>query len=400
MAGKRSATASAAPTTTMQGIEVPTSQINPKQFFQLTRRQNIAQQTFTYAGLGLVDHVEVRQAGIVAGIQVNFTGSLVLNIGTGTIASTQNWPYNLLKTAKFTANGQSNLINCSGQTLKVRELMARGDLSDRGVPANIGGASPGTQVYQGSMKLNNEQWGVGQNVTGLSSGTYTVELEWWIPVAFDEVTLTGAIFAQTSATALDLELDWANLSDIFAFTGNATATLTGTIVPLARLYTIPEVGNGQVVVPDLSVFHSLIESRTTSVGNTQNEIRLAGQGVGKQLMRLFGQLWNGSGAGAPLPVNATNFGQIGWRYGANDTPENFVDGRKNAYYSEKWTDADISTYQGFFTIDWASENAFRDTVDEGTATELRLLLEVPSGVTLTNPVLKYVQEILSVGSAA
>jgi hypothetical protein len=397
---KRSATASAAPTTTMQGIEVPTSSINPKQFFQLTRRQNIAQQTFNYAGLGLVDHIEVRQSGIIAGIQVNFTGSLVLNIGTGTIASTQNWPYNLLKTAKFTANGQSNLINASGQTIKVREMMARGDLSDRGVVANIGGASPGTVVYQGSMKLNNEQWGVGQNVTGLGSGTYPVELEWWIPIAFDEVTLTGAIFAQTSATALDLELDWASLSDIFALTGNATATLTGSIVPLARLYTIPEVGNGQVVVPDLSVFHSLIESRTTSVGNTVNEIRLAGQGVGKQLMRLYGQLWNGAGAGAPLPVNATNFGQIGWRYGANDTPENFVDGRKNAYYSEKWVDADISTYQGFFSIDWASENAFRDTVDEGTATELRLVLEVPNAVSLTNQVLKYTQEILSVGSAA
>lgn len=396
----KSATRSAAPTTTMQGIEVPTSQINPKTFFQLTRRQNIAQQTFNYAGLGLVDHVEVRQAGIIAGMMIKFAGSLVINIGTGTVASTQNWPYNLLKTAKFTANGQSNLINASGQSIKARQIMQVGDLTDRGVPANIGGASPGTAVSQGTLKLNTESWGVGQNVTGLSSGTYDVELEWWIPVAFDERTLTGAIFAQTSATALDLELDWASLVDIFTLTGNATVTLSGTIVPLARLYTIPEVGNGQVVVPDLSVFHSLVESRTTSVGNTVNEIRLAGQGVGKQLMRLYGQMWNGAAPGAPLPVNNTNFGQIGWRYGGNDTPENFVDGRAHSYYVENQFDSDLCTYQGFFALDWCSENAFRDTIDEGTATELRLVLEIPNAVSLTNPVLKYVQETLSIGSAA
>ncbi len=396
----KSATRSAAPTTTMQGIEVPTSQINPKTFFQLTRRQNIAQQTFNYAGLGLVDHVEVRQAGIIAGMMIKFAGSLVITVGSGTVASTQNWPYNLLKTAKFTANGQSNLINASGQSIKARQIMQVGDLTDRGVPANIGGASPGTAVSQGTLKLNTESWGVGQNVTGLGSGTYDVELEWWIPVAFDERTLTGAIFAQTSATALDLELDWASLADIFTLTGNATVTLSGTVVPLARLYTIPEVGNGQVVVPDLSVFHSLVESRTTSVGNTVNEIRLAGQGVGKQLMRLYGQMWNGAAPGAPLPVNNTNFGQIGWRYGGNDTPENFVDGRAHSYYVENQFDSDLCTYQGFFALDWCSENAFRDTIDEGTATELRLVLEIPNAVSLTNPVLKYVQETLSIGSAA
>jgi hypothetical protein len=386
---------------TMQGIEVPTSQVDPKTFFQLTRRQNIPQNVFTYAGLGLIDHVELRQTGIVAGVMVKFSGSLVITLNAGTVASTMNWPYNLLKVGKFSANGQSNLINASGQSIKAREIaMQRGDLSDRGVPANIGGASPGTVVYQGSMKLNNEAWGVGQNVTAIAGGTYPVELEWWIPVAHDEVTLTGAIFAQTSATNLDLELDWAAQSDLFTTTGSPTITLTGVIIAETRLYTIPEVGQGKTVVPDLSVFHSLIESRYPQVGNTVNEIRLAGQGVGKQLMRIYGQLWNGAAPGAPLPVTAANFGQIGWRFGSNDTPEVWPDGRANAYYFEKLWDADLSSQQGFFGIDWASENAFRDTIDEGTATELRLIVEVPNAVTLTSPVLKYTQEILSVGSAA
>lgn len=395
-----SSTPSATPTMTMQGIEVPTSSVNPKLFFQLTRRQHAAQQTFTYAGLGLVDHVEMRQSGIVAGVTVKLAGSLVVTPGTGTVASTMNWPYNTLKLAKFAANGQSNLINASGQSLKAREYQQRGDLTDRGVPANIGGASPGTSVSQGSMKLNNEVWGVGQNVTAIGAGTYDVELEWWIPIAHDKVTLTGAIFAQTSATNLDLELDWAPLTDIFTLTGNATVTLAATIIAIPELYTIPEVGKDQVVVPDLSVFHSLIETRYTSIGNTVNEVRLSGQGVGKQLLRIYGQLWNGAGTGAPVPVNNTNFGQIGWRFGTNDTPEVWPDGRANAYWLEKLIDADLSSLQGFFGIDWVSENAFRDSIDEGTATELRLVLEVLAAVSLSNPVLKYTQEIMTIGSAA
>lgn len=151
------------PTQTMQGIEVPVSNVDPKSFFRLTRRQRVPQKTFTYAGLGLVDHVTIRQAGIISGVVVKFAGSLTVTPGTGTVASTPNWCQNLLKIAKFSANGQSNLINCSGQLLKAREIMQRGDLTDRGVPANIGGASPGTAVTQGSLKLNTESWGVGQN---------------------------------------------------------------------------------------------------------------------------------------------------------------------------------------------------------------------------------------------
>lgn len=389
---------SSVPTMTMQGVDVPTSNVDPKLFFELTRRLNVAQQTFTYAGLGLIDNVEMRQTGIIAGAVVKFSGSLVVTPGSGTVATTMMWPYNLLKLGKFSANGQSNLINQSGQHLKCREIMQRGDLTDRGVPAAIGGASPGTTVYQGSMKLNNESWGVGQNVTAIGSGTYDVELEWWIPIAHDKVSLTGAIFAQTSATNLDLELDWASSADLFALTGNATATLSGTVIVETELYTIPQVNKG-VVVPDLSVFHSVIESRYTSIGNTTNEIRLSGQGVGKQLLRVFGQLWNGA-TPAPLPVNQTNFGNIGWRFGSNDTPELWPDGRAQAYWVEKLFDADLSSINGFFCIDWCNENAFRDSIDEGTTTELRLVLEVPSGVTLTNPVLKYSQEIMTIGSAA
>src|SRR5262249_10864145 len=147
--------------------------------------------------------------GVLSAISLQFSGSLVVTPGTGTVATTSRWPYDLLKAARFTANGQSNLINAHGGALKVREIMQRGDLTDRGVTRGVGGASPGTQVNQGTLSLSSENWGVGQNVTAIAGGTYPVELEWTLPIAFDELTLQGAIFAQTSATDLFCALDWA-----------------------------------------------------------------------------------------------------------------------------------------------------------------------------------------------
>jgi len=380
----------------MQGIDVPASSVNPEAFFKLTRRLRVTQKTFAWAGFGFTDAVTMRQTGIIYGINIKASGSLVVALPTGTVASTPRWPYDLAKAVRFAANGQSNLINVSGAKLKAREMMSRGDLSDRGVTRGIGGASPGTQVSQGTMSMNSESWGVGQNVSAIAAGTYGVELEWYVPVAFDNVTLLGAIFAQTSATALDLNIDWAPITDMFTITGTATATLTLTVVVQALLCDIPE-QSGQVIVPDLSTFHSLIQTRYTAVGNGPNEINLSGQAIGRQLLRIYWQLWNN---GAPLPVNATNYAAVGWRFGANDTPELFPDGRALNYEAERIYDADLGTFQGIAALDFCQENAFRDSIDEGTATEIRIYAEIPTGVALVAPFLEYVQEVVSVGAAA
>lgn len=389
-------------TQVMQGIEVPASSVNPAEFFRLTRRLFILEkQLAAFAGLGNTDVIPILQTGVLSGIIVQFSGSLVVTPGTGTVASTGRWPYDLMKGCRFTANGQSNLINCHGGFLKAREIMARGDLTDRGVVRGIGGASPGTQVNQGTMSLSTDAWGVGQSVTAIGAGTYPVELEWYIPIAYDDVTLQGAIFAQTSATDLFAAIDWALQNELFVLTGNATVALTGSVNAEAELYTIPQAPNGDIIIPDLSVFHSLIESRVNGIANGDNETRLAGQGVGKQLLRLFGRVWN-NGVVSPvqLPVNTANYGQILWRFGGNDTPETFVNGNLMAHRVEKLFDADLATFAGIWCHDWCNENAFRDSIDEATATELRFLVNIQNAVSLTAAFGEYVQETVSIGSAA
>jgi hypothetical protein len=366
-------------------------------FFELTRRLTVQQKQFSYAGLGLSDTVSMLQAGIISGVTINASGSLIVTPGTGTVASTARWPYDIAKAVRFAANGQSNLINCGGWDLRAREMMARGDLTDRGIVQGIGGASPGTQVNQGTLSLSAENWGVGSNVSAIGAGTYGVDLEWYVPVAFDELHLMGAIFAQTSSTDLTLAIDWANVSDLFALTGNATVSLSLTVVISATVYDIPVMPGGKdVIIPDLSSFHSLIKTRYNTVSNGDNEIRLSGQGVGRQLLRTYFRTFSG---GVPLPLNATNYGSIGWRFGGNDTPELWGSGKQLAYRQEKQFNSDLARYAGYGVLDFCNENAFRDSIDEGTATELRILANIPAAVVLTTPYLDYVQETLSAGAA-
>lgn len=383
----------------LQGVLVPQSAINPREFFQKTRRLRIRQDGFAFAGYGSTYNRSLLQTGIIGGLWIKFDGQVVVTLGGGTAATTAAWPYGLFKKIRFSANGQSNLINAGGWALKARQFMARSDLNDRGVARGIGGASPGTSRTQGTLSMATEDWGVGQNVTAIAGAptTYPIQLCMFLPIAQDKVDLTGAIFAQTSSTDLQLAIDFATQAELFTLTGAATAVLTGDLLVEAEVYTIPQDGQGNIVVPDLSVFHSIIETRFGAPTNGLNEIRLAGQGVGRSLQRLWFRTHNGA-TPAPLAMNDTNYAQVGWRYGGNDTPEVWQDGRAQAYWAEDLFGCDFATHQGFGVLDWSSEFAFRDAIDEGAATELRLLAEIPTGVTLTSPFLEYTQETLFAGA--
>ena len=371
-------------TTYLQGIEVPQESINPAAFFALTRRHMTPEvSNKAYAGLGNTDQVPLRKSDILAEIRVRFTGTLAVNIGTGTAATTAAWPYNLLKAARFTANGQSNLINASGLHLKVREYIADPKLSDRGVSQSVGGAT----VQNGTLSKSTEKWGVGSSASALSTANSTVDLEWVIPVAENQLDLAGAIFLATTSTDVTCELQWAATADLFTLTGNATAALTGTFTVTTKKFSIP-VYNGQIVVPDLSLFHSLIDGQTTTPGN---ETRPAGQGIGKSLLRIVGSVWNN---GAPLPVTDTNYSELYWRYGNNETPDDIPSGTVMRMINEASYNTDVGGVWGFFVHEFAAENAFRDAVDEGTTSDLRFGTVIPSSVTQTNPQVRYFTEVI------
>jgi hypothetical protein len=379
--------------TTFQGIPVASEGVNPTAFFALTRRKREPEAARAYAGLGLVDNVTIRKSDILSGIRVRFTGSIVVTPGTGTVATTAAFPYGLLKNVKLTANGQSNLIDCSGIHLKFREFAANPELTDRGVSRSVSG----TTVTQGTLSKNSENWGLGQLATAIGAGTYPIEIDFVVPVAEDDRDLSGAVFCQTSSMDITLQLQWANLTDLFALTGNGTAAITGNIVVETEKFSIPVV-NGIMVVPDLSLFHSIVQTNYTAVSTGENQVRLIGQGSGKQLLRLWFRTLNGAGQTA-LAVNATNYGLQSWVYGTNERPESYNDGQSLRESNEFTYGQDVAAVWGIACHEFASRNAFRDTVDMGQTSELRLSTYIQNGVVLTTPVLEYVQETVFAAGA-
>ena len=384
-----------APVRQMQGIAVSDININPQEFFARTRRREQVEVAKAFPGLGMQDTFELKQVDILAGITIKFSGTVTSTPGAGTVATTARWPYDLIKNVRFTANGQANIINVSGSKLKVRDVMKRSDLTDRGVIQSVSDAN----VQHGTLALASERWGVGNRDTAIGAGNYDVDLCWFLPIAEDTQDLMGAIFAQTSSTDLTVSIDWATANDLFALTGNATAALTGTVELEALRFSIPVGSAGEFVIPDLSTFHSLIQTRHTGLGNGVNEPKIMGQGAGKTLLRVYNQLWNGAGVGAPVEVNSTNFGQLSWRFGGNETPDAYF-GRTKRLINERDYNADIgAAVHGFWCQEFASENAFRDSIDMGTTSELRQVIDILNAVALNNAAIETVTETVYTAGA-
>ncbi len=388
-------TATSTPLINVQGNPVNASQIDPEAFFRYTRRQRgkMATTIASWAGFGETDTMELKQTGILGAIDLKFTGTLTITLGSGTCASTAKWPYDLFKIIKVAANGQSNLINAKGSFIRAREFIAQPGLTDRGVDQTVAG----TTVDQGTLSLASESWGVGQSTTGLTSGSYDVLLSLRIPIAWDLIQLFGALYLQTSSTSVDLSVEWANISDLFTLAGGATVAMTGSLMAEGVLFSIPNVG-GVAVIPDLSTFHAFTQSSTADVTTTSNETVLSGQGTNKQLMRALWQVWNSGQPGSPLAMNKTNFGQIGWGYGLSEEPEIWQDGDSMRIALEHRYGVDMGSIYGIACVDFAEHWAFRDSVNEGSASQIALLTDVLAS--LTTPRLEYAQEVMINSGAA
>lgn len=384
----------------IQGILTPNAVVDPPAFFANTRRQRFTQApSSSFNGLGGVDQFSLRQSGIIAAVDIRLAGTLTVTPGSGTVATTSRWPYGVLKRGKLSANNIAQLQNAGGWYFKAREFARTPGLTDRGVIRGSGSSSPGTQIQQGTLSLANESWGVGQNVSAIASGSYAVDITMRMPVAWDMELLGGALFAQTSATDLAFELDYATLADLFTLTGNAAVSLSLTYTVDGIVFDIPRGPNGEVVLPDLSVFHTFVQTNKAGLGQTENEIVLSGQGVGKQLLATYWAWWQGSASpGSPWVLNDTNYGALSWGYGGNQRPEKFPGGSGMAYENERNYGTWLAN-QGIGVWDWATFWAFRDSIDMGSATNIALYVTA-NNLPSSFQQFEYAQEIIVPGAAA
>lgn len=379
----------------IQGQIAPDVVVDPGTFYQATRRLRYAMRSVaSITGLGSTDSVQLRQTGIVAGLEVRVTGTVTFG---GTITGTTmsyRWPYNLVSAFRLSANGQSQLINANGLQIKYLEFASNNDLNDRGITRS----TVATTISQGSLSTNAEDWGtsssnkLGPGVTVPATGVYTVDLDYFIPVAADQVSLVGSVFAQSAATNLTLDVQWETQANLLTLGGSATFSQALQWGVTGVVYSIPAV-NGKAVIPDLSQFHQVASTRVAGQGQGDNELLLPGTGVGRKLLRVLWQVYTGSGiASAPLPVTSTNFGNVAWRYGGSDQPEGFPSGTPLRYLNERQTCVDGGAFWGVGMWDFASQFALRDVVDEAYTSDLRLLINLVSAP--TSPFVEVCQETL------
>jgi len=364
----------------IQGISAPGVTINPPLFYAATRRMRFNQVTTqAFAGLGSTDPVTLRQTGIVSSLEVRVSGTLTTTVADVTAMSAR-WPYGLAKRFKLSANGQSNLIDARGLTVKCHELATNPECSDRGITKFAGAVAQ----TQGTLAMASENWGtspggnqLGPRHTPGAVGVFTFDLTYVIPVAADPVSLVGAVFAQTTGTNLTLEIEWETEVNLLTIGGATTAWAVNYEVS-SIAYSIPQV-NGQFVVPDVTTFHQLSEFRRAGLTAGDNEILLPGVGVGRKLLRIYGQVTDTIGGvlSVPIPLTAATYGGFAWRYGGNDTPEQWANGQTMRYTQERLTGSDIgSPVWAMWLYDFASENALRDVVDEGQTSDLRLVVNL------------------------
>lgn len=376
------------PISVLQGVAAQNVVMNPAAFYPATRRLRFPMKSKSaITGLGSSDSVTLKQTGIISALEVRVSGTITFG---GTITGTTlswRYPLELIKALRVSANGQANLINASGLWLKALQ-MTQERTNDRGVSRSIAG----TARTQGTLALNSDDWGtsganqLGPGVTVPAVGVYTVDLKFRVPIAFDPRTLLGAVFAQTAQTNLTCDIDYEQQNNLITLGGAATVALALNSEISGIVYTIPQVG-GQFVVPDLSAFHQFVSTSVPSVAQGENEIMLPGTGIGRQLMRVFFQTWSSS---APLAMNETNYGNLGWRYGGNDTPEIFSNGEMLRHSNEDSFGVDLGAFWGVGCHDFCVDWALRDAVDEGSTSDLRLVAALQAAP--TTPAFKLAQQ--------
>lgn len=369
----------------IQGVASPDVVVDPQAFYAATRRMRFPMRSLTaIAGLGSTDSTQLRQTGIVSALEIRVTGTLVFGGTIGTTTMSYEWPLNIIRQLRLSANGQSNLISTRGLMVRAYEFVTNPKLDDSG----LGASFAGTAVTSGSLKLPCDDWGTsagnalnpGTNVPAI--GTYTVDLTFFVPVAADPVSLIGAVYAQTSATNLTADLDWntqgaapggtSNSGIISAMGAAATLVVALSYSITGRVFSIPNVG-GKYVVPDLSQFHQMAETRFGGQAQGVNEPLLPGTGVGRRLLRLFFQEYSGTPP-IPLAITATNYSTVAWAYGGSDTPESYSNGTNLRAENIRVAGVDLGGNWGLGLWDFANQFALRDTVDEGTTSDLRIQL--------------------------
>lgn len=343
---------------------------DPSAFFQLTKKNIATPHSFAAPGFGSFAEKQLPQAGIVSKLLITFDGEVTVTDNTGSVDSTNEYPYNLLREFILSINGSNDLWSVSGLDLRALSHVRHPSYAED------------TDTFDGNEGAN----------TGLTNGTTDLHLTWEVPVAMDDVSLVGALFLQSAATNATVRLKQAAESDIFTVNGDATVAVSGTFHITPITFEVPY-REGKIVTPDLSRLHGMtaLEYPLSATGTN----RLTLLRADALLERVFLSVERSDGnplSAQPGTADADKIDAVRLTYGANQTPLEFEPAAilaaiNNRHYGQR-------VPYDRLVLDTVRENPARDAIHMQGVTELAAELDINSSVSLSNAKARVVQEML------
>lgn len=348
--------------------------IDPVTFARETSRNRKSYPALSVSGYGGSVSQKIDATGIVGKITLIVKVTLT---GDGSAAPTQTsqWPWNLLKQITVSANGINNLFSCDGLDLRA---LAR--------------------VRNQGFNFDRES----AFALPTTSGTSAVVLVYEIPLAFDDESLMGAVFAQTQDTSLSFQVTAGASADLFS--AHAPTLSAFTVQPVVEFYSIPYIdSNGQrvAVIPDLRRMHGFY-AQTDALASTAYSKLMRINGI---LARVFQRADNAANAAGDVnwSTYATNHQ---FNYGSNVTPYDvpglYQRARNQDFYGDKLLPAAdfVSGSVDYICDDLVHDNALRDVIHLLGVTQPQLI-NIFSGLSVSNgnnSVVRTVQEHMTAGA--
>lgn len=302
--------------------------------------------------------IDLPQTGLLANLLIRVNGTLTVTNGTGSStynAANLGKAWALIDRVHLTANSGTEIVNVTGIGLGIRNAMemSYSDLAASAIPSAV----TNNPVYQ----------------FGTSNGANTVNFTLKVPVTINDRDPIGLILLQNRETLLTLALDWANPTNLFTLTGNASVSFSGQAYVTMEYFSVPLSDKDY---PDLSVAHTLLEDQIAVAGTGDVLYTIPRGNIYQRIIHRV--VLNGAAAGF------TDVNQLTLQYNQSEQPVkmygyDFLQIQRDRY------DRDLP--QGVYVYDFAYQGqpmygGTRDLVNSRAITDFLSIVNIASGATL------------------
>lgn len=351
--------------------------VDPALFFSMTEQQDTTVDTYSDPGPSRSIRDDLPRDGVVSNLQIIFSGTLTVTAAAS--GQTQpvpgpTWPHGIIEQFVLSANGQNDLFSVDGIDLHCLRYVRWPAFQDH------------QSVFPGS---------VGGGGSALAAGTYPIWLCWDVPIAMDDATLIGSLYARSSSTNLRFRIQRNAEENLIAPGGTSSLwSLTGEFTVRETFWEVPTV-NGDLIVPDIERIHLVFATEADITGTGTQYlplIRTAGQ-----MERLMLSGYSAPGVPMQFDASAETANQVQGlvlQYAGTKKPRSYVPATALVSQNDNWYGGPVPYNRAVF--DFVRVNPTRDVVYLQGVTSLKIAYELPSSMTITNPGagLKGVQEVL------